>query len=129
MNKKVSSSRERLVELMDYYHLSQTELCKRTGLQKSALSNYLNGDREPRQNQLSLISDPFNINPAWLMGYDVPMFMPHPIDTEEAKAIRDSYINDTLSSEDRELLDLYHSATPENRQIVDLALKRKSQKP
>jgi hypothetical protein len=76
-----------------------------------------------------LIADPFNINPAWLMGYDVPMFMPHPIDTEEDKAIRDSYINDTLSIEDRELLDLYHSATPEDRQIVDLALKRKSQKP
>lgn len=129
MNKKVSTSRERLVELMDYYNLSQTELCKRTGLQKSALSNYLNGDREPRQTQLSLIADPFNINPAWLMGYDVPMFMPQPIDTEEAKAIRDSYINDTLSIEDRELLDLYHSATPEDRQIVDLALKRKSQKP
>lgn len=75
MSNKVSNSQKRLVELMNYYGLNQTELCKRTGLQKSALSNYLNGDRVPRQTQLSIISDPFNINPAWLMGYDVPMFL------------------------------------------------------
>jgi len=74
-NKKVSDSKNRIKELMTYYDLSQTDLCKRTGLQKSALSNYLSGSREPRQDQISLIVDPFNINPAWLMGYDVPMFL------------------------------------------------------
>ena len=73
---KVSNSKERIRELMEYYGINQTELCKRTGIQKSALSNYLNGDREPRQDQISLIVDPFGVNPAWLMGYDVPMMMP-----------------------------------------------------
>lgn len=125
MNNKVKNSQQRIRELMDYYKLSQSDLCKRTGLQKSALSNYLNGDREPRQDQISLIADPFNINPAWLMGYDVPMFLQTLTDTEEAKKIRDAYINDTLSVEDRELLDLYHSALPEDREIVNLALRRK----
>ena len=73
---KISNSKDRIRELMDYFGLNQTELCKRTGIQKSALSNYLNGDREPRQDQISLIVDPFGVNPAWLMGYDVPMMMP-----------------------------------------------------
>lgn len=72
MNKKITNSQKRIVEILDYFGISQTELCKRTGIQKSALSNYLNGDREPRQNQISLIADPFGINPTWLMGYDVP---------------------------------------------------------
>lgn len=121
MNKKVSNSQQRLVELMDYYKLNQTELCKRTGLLKSALSNYLKGEREPRQDQISLIADPFNINPAWLMGYDVPMFLP--LDTPEAKKIREDYVNDTLSSDDRELLDLYHIASPEVKAMVDFALR------
>lgn len=75
MNNKVSNSQQRIKELMNYYNINQTELCKRTGIQKSALSNYLNGDREPRQKQVSLLADPFNVNPAWLMGYDVPMFL------------------------------------------------------
>lgn len=91
MSKKVSNSQKRIVELMEYYHINQTELCRKTGLQKSALSNYLNGDREPRQSQISLIADPFNINPAWLMGYDVPMFNQMPEDTEHARAIRKLY--------------------------------------
>ena len=75
MNNKVSNSRDRLLEVMKFYGLSQTELCKRTGIQKSALSNYINGYREPRQNQISLVADAFGLNPAWLMGYDVPMFL------------------------------------------------------
>ena len=74
-NKKITNSKSRIDEIMNYFNISQSELCRRTGLQKSALSNYLNGDREPRQDQISVIADPFNINPAWLMGYDAPMFM------------------------------------------------------
>ena len=72
---KPSNSKERIKELMTFYGINQTELCKRTGIQKSALSNYLSGCREPRQDQISLIADPFGVNPAWLMGYDVPMHM------------------------------------------------------
>lgn len=70
---KITDSKHRISELLSVMGISQTDFCKKTGLQKSALSNYLNGDREPRQNQLSKIADAYNINPAWLMGYDVPM--------------------------------------------------------
>lgn len=69
------NSKERIRKMMEIYGLTQTELCKQTGIQKSALSNYLSGTREPRQDQLSLLADPFGINPAWLMGYEVPMMM------------------------------------------------------
>lgn len=74
-NKRITDSKTRLREMMEHYHLNQTDLCKKTGLQKSALSNYLNGERLPRQDQISLIVDPFGINPSWFMGYDAPMFM------------------------------------------------------
>lgn len=67
------TSKDRIIELMNIYDLSATEFCKRTGLQKSAVSNYLNGDRIPRQDVLIKIADAFSISPAWLMGYDVPM--------------------------------------------------------
>lgn len=107
MNKKITNSQKRIIEILDYFGISQTELCKRTGIQKSALSNYLNGDREPRQNQISLIADPFGINPTWLMGYDVPMFYPE--DTPQAQEIRNSYLTNTfkLSEDERQLIEAY----------------------
>ena len=114
MNTKVTNSQQRIRELMDYYKLSQTELCKRTGLLKSALSNYLNGDREPRQDQISLIADPFNINPAWLMGYDVPMFMSSSDD--KASNIREFYKN--TDSELREKAE----NDPQLRELISLFL-------
>lgn len=86
---KNSNSQKRIRELMEAYGLSQSELCRRTGIQKSALSNYLSGTREPRQDQISFIADPFNVNPAWLMGYDVPMYIeiePEPVRKSETLA-------------------------------------------
>ena len=101
---KISNSKDRIRELMEYYGINQTELCKRTGIQKSALSNYLNGDREPRQDQISSIVDPFGVNPAWLMGYDVPMIMPSsvPYDSDKvAKAMEFYQQYESLSPEDQ----------------------------
>lgn len=109
---KISYSKERIQELMSYFGINQTELCKRTGLQKSALSNYLNGDREPRQDQISLIADPFNINPAWLMGYDVSMFM-EPAATSSPAALADS-----LRKDEQDLLSYYNLLDAEDRAEV-----------
>jgi len=73
---KVSNSRERLLEMMKILNLKPIDICRKCGVLKSSMSNYINGTREPRQDQISLICDPFGINPAWLMGYDVDMHMP-----------------------------------------------------
>ena len=70
--KKICTSNDRIRELLDETGISQTDFCKRTGINKSALSNYLKGDRVPRQDQLSKIADAFNVSAAWLMGYDIP---------------------------------------------------------
>ena len=70
---KITDSRHRISELIEYLNISKTEFCNKTGIMKSALSNYLNGDREPRQPQIAKIADAFDIDPAWVMGYDVPM--------------------------------------------------------
>ena len=72
---KISNSKERLRFLLDYYGMKQSEFCQKTHIQKSALSNYLTGYRVPRQDQIDAIASSFNLDPAWLMGYDVPMFL------------------------------------------------------
>lgn len=69
--KKVATSNQRIKELIDKLNVSQIDFCAKTGLKPSALSNYLNGNRTPRQDALSKIADAYYINPSWLMGYDV----------------------------------------------------------
>ena len=41
------SSAERLKELMEYFGIKQNDLSNRTGIPKSAISMYVNGDRIP----------------------------------------------------------------------------------
>lgn len=67
------SSAERLKELLKYFDIKQNDLSKRTGIPKSAISMYIKGRRVPRQDRISDISEAYNVNEAWLMGYDVPM--------------------------------------------------------
>lgn len=67
---KVSNSRERIQKLLDDFEINQAEFCRRTGIKKASLSNYLSGKREPRQDAISKIADAFSVSPAWLMGYD-----------------------------------------------------------
>ena len=70
---KTSNSSRRLKELMTRLNIKQTDIANASGLEKSVISMYVNGHRLPRQDKIAQIADAFNIDPAWLMGYDVPM--------------------------------------------------------
>ena len=70
---KICCFQDRLKELMQINNLRQADIVKRTGLDKSTISYYLNGKREPAQDNIFIIAQAFNVDPAWLMGYDVPM--------------------------------------------------------
>lgn len=72
------SSAERLKQLLEYFDIKQNDLSKRTGIPKSAISMYINGERNPRQDRISDIAEAYNVNEAWLMGYDVPMRKDNP---------------------------------------------------
>lgn len=67
------TSAERLVELMNIMGITQADMVEKTGINKSAISQYVNGKRLPRQDKLAMISQAYNVDPAWLMGFDVPM--------------------------------------------------------
>lgn len=113
---KITDSKHRIRELMYILGLSQTEFCNRCGLNKSALSNYLNGDREPRQDKLSLIADAFRISPSWLMGYDVPISTETPLP-------------DDLTQEEGQVISAYRNASDEIKTAVKavLGVKRGSE--
>lgn len=102
---KETDSKHRLRELLEYLQISQTEFCNRCGLNQSALSNYLNGDREPRQDKLSMIADAFDIDPGWLMGYDIPMK-------------RQNLVKSDLTHEESHVVTAYRNASDEIKTAV-----------
>lgn len=61
----------RLNQIMIEKGLNQTELSRRTGLDKSLISNYVNGKYRPKEENLILIAKVLNVDEAWLLGYDV----------------------------------------------------------
>ena len=63
----------RIAKAMDLRAMKQAELVKKTKIPKSAISQYLSGVFEPKQDRVFLIAQALDVDPVWLMGYDVPM--------------------------------------------------------
>lgn len=70
---KTSNTSKRLKELMSLKNLRQVDIAEKTGLGKSAISQYVSGKITPKQDKVYILADGLNVSPAWLMGYDVPM--------------------------------------------------------
>lgn len=69
----MKSFSERLNRIMIEKNINSTELCRRTGIPKSAMSQYRSGSFLPKADRTYLIAKALNVSEAWLMGYDVPM--------------------------------------------------------
>lgn len=109
-----SNTGERLVELMDYYNITQADLSKRTGIPKSSMSSYVSGQRKPRQNVLTKISEEYDVDEAWLMGYDVPMKKSSEKDSEEIGLIIGRLFNNDGNKLER-LIRIFDLLDPETR--------------
>jgi transcriptional regulator with XRE-family HTH domain len=91
--------------------MKQSELCEKTGIPKSALSEYISGAYEPKQDRLFLMAQALNVDPVWLMGFDVPM----------EKRISPS--EPQLTEGEQLMLELFRKI-PEDRQAAALELLR-----
>lgn len=103
---KVSIS-SRIRELLAETGDSQVDMCRKTGIQKSALSNYLSGTRIPRQDKISAISNAYNVNPAWLLGYEVQ---------------KQKELSSSQAIEDFELLDKWHRLNESQKNVIKLTI-------
>lgn len=103
----------RLAKALAIRGMKQFELCEKTKIPKSAISQYLSGAFEPRQDRLYIISKALNVDPVWLMGFDVPM--------EKEKEKTPS--KDDLTEGERLMLELFRQI-PKDRQSEALDLLR-----
>jgi transcriptional regulator with XRE-family HTH domain len=103
----------RLKKALSVRNMTQSELCQKTKIPKSALSEYIKGLYDPKQDRLLILSEALNVDPVWLMGFDVPMekeqkkFSPH----------------DALTEGEKVMLELFRQI-PEDQQPVVLAMIR-----
>lgn len=79
MNKVTTA--ERLKEYMNQNGLKQKDIlskalpyCKKYNIRlgKNDISQYVSGKVEPGQKKLSILAKALDVNPVWLMGYDIP---------------------------------------------------------
>lgn len=60
----------RLHQAMQQKHMTQSDLCSKTGICRSTMSQYCSGAFRPKENKLRLIAKALQVKEAWLLGYD-----------------------------------------------------------
>ena len=78
MKEKVSCA-QRIRQGLSIRRITQKDLCEKTGIPISAMSQYCRGSFIPKQERTALIAQALDVNEAWLMGYDVPMERNEPV--------------------------------------------------
>ena len=104
----------RLKKALSIRNMTQAELCQKTKIPKSALSEYIKGLYDPKQDRVMILAEALNVDPVWLMGYDVPM---------EQDTKKRSPHEPTLTEGEILMLELFRQI-PENQQPVVLAMLR-----
>ena len=69
----VESCAKRLRKALTIRNMKQAELCRKTKIATSAMSEYLSGLYDPKQDKIYIIAEALDVDPVWLMGFDVPM--------------------------------------------------------
>lgn len=69
----VESCATRIRKALSIRSMTQSELCRRTKIATSAMSEYIKGLYDPKQDKIYIMAQALNVDPVWLMGFDVPM--------------------------------------------------------
>jgi len=73
MNELIDTFANRLARAISIRGIKASELSDLTGISKSKISSYMSGRFKAKQDGINILSKVLNVNPAWLIGYDVPM--------------------------------------------------------
>lgn len=73
MRKPNDEIKNRLKKALAIRNMKPIELSEKTGIPKSAISQYMSGYAKPKQDRIYLICKALHVNEPWLMGFDVEM--------------------------------------------------------
>lgn len=124
---KVDKFSARLRKYMDMNNERQVDIlekCKReaagTGVKfnKSDISQYLKDYSEPKQDKLYIMSKALSVDPAWLMGYEVPMKPNDKLETASDVAA-ELFLATKNGDRINKLINKYNDLTEEEKDQVD----------
>ena len=73
MSNLIDTFAHRLSYAIKIRNVRPADVAKVTGISKTNLSCYMSGKYEAKQDGVEILSKVLDVNPVWLMGYDVPM--------------------------------------------------------
>ena len=101
---------DRIKQALRIKGMRQSDLCQITKIPKSAISQYVSGAFEPKQDRIYLIAKALNVSEAWLMGFDIPM-------ERESTPSHDNSVSE-LSERERMWLELYNNVSDETKELL-----------
>ena len=116
---RVEECSKRISKALFLRGMKQADLCNVTGIPKSAMSQYIKGSFEPKQDRIYLMASALNVSEAWLMGYDVPM-------EKETLRVGENSSNDGngMGASKRKLIDFVKNCTEDEAErflkIIDM---------
>lgn len=113
-SKTTEPSSTRIKKALAARNMTQTELCARTKISKSSLSEYLSGKHEPGQDKVFILAEALGVDPVWLWGYDVPMEKKE--DQPDQKKSSPSDLQ--LTEGDRELFEVLKLIPADHRRVI-----------
>ena len=70
---RIESTANRIRTAMNIANKKQADIVRETGIDKGALSSYLKGKYEPKQDVIHKLAKALDVSEMWLWGYDCPM--------------------------------------------------------
>lgn len=104
---------QRLRQILTEKGLSQQDLANASDVNKSSVSQYLNGTHAPSNISAGKMAAVLGVNPVWLMGFDAPM--------HDQKARRAA--SSDLNAEEQRLLKLYRYINDDAKERIFAALE------
>ena len=115
---------KRLQQALSSANMTQQELADKCKINKASISQYINGSHAPSNISSGKMGEVLNVNPLWLMGYDVPTkleFTPEMAETDVAL----SNMNKRMKEYALKLADLPIDKQEHIMQLIDMLSKDK----
>lgn len=124
---RVDTTANRIKEAMKKANKRQTDIAKEADIDKGALSSYLKGKYEPKQDVIYKIARVLDVSEMWLWGYDCPM--ERPITQKKNDTLTDIVVRLRSDDEFAELMKGISQLDPVQlasvKQVVDAFLSMK----
>jgi transcriptional regulator with XRE-family HTH domain len=85
---RIDTFANRLKKALDIRCMKKAELSRRTGINQQRIGQYVRGGYEAKHPTLYIIAKTLDVDPTWLMGYDVPMEFGLCVNKPPKKSIR-----------------------------------------